>query len=200
MFLPEESQGRGSLVGCRLGSHRVGHDWSDLAVAVGLHARYALFWTTQICLNHLALASCLAPHFPSLGGVLSLGYALQIQTNQSKVYTHTHPSSTFLSDSHILGHYLPAQITLGTSSRQSGTAPWPRACWNYSNYPIPSKAASPASLGSSPGNHNKGSYPQSFPFFLVTKPSNFPFGHQWWWLLCVNLTQPQGAQIFGQKW
>ena len=31
VFLPGESQGRGSLVGCGLGgSHRVGHDWSDL--------------------------------------------------------------------------------------------------------------------------------------------------------------------------
>ena len=33
VFLPGESQGWGSLVGC-LGLHRVGHDWSDLAVAV----------------------------------------------------------------------------------------------------------------------------------------------------------------------
>ena len=34
VFLPGESQGQGSLVGCRLwGSHRVGHDWSDLAAA-----------------------------------------------------------------------------------------------------------------------------------------------------------------------
>ena len=32
VFLPGESQGCGSLVGCR-GSHRVGHDWSDLAAA-----------------------------------------------------------------------------------------------------------------------------------------------------------------------
>ena len=32
-FLPGESQGRGSLVGCRLWGHRVGHDWSDLAAA-----------------------------------------------------------------------------------------------------------------------------------------------------------------------
>ena len=32
VFLPGESQGRGSLVGCHLwGPHRVGHDWSDLA-------------------------------------------------------------------------------------------------------------------------------------------------------------------------
>ena len=34
VFLPWESRGRGSLVGCRsMGSHRVGHDWSDLAAA-----------------------------------------------------------------------------------------------------------------------------------------------------------------------
>ena len=34
VFLPGESQGLGSLMGCRLrGSHRVGHDWSDLVVA-----------------------------------------------------------------------------------------------------------------------------------------------------------------------
>ena len=34
-FLPGESQGWGSLVGClpSMGSHRVGHDWSDLAAA-----------------------------------------------------------------------------------------------------------------------------------------------------------------------
>ena len=33
MFLPGESQGRASLVGCRLGSHKVKHNWSDLAAA-----------------------------------------------------------------------------------------------------------------------------------------------------------------------
>ena len=33
MSLPGESQGRGSLVGCRLWGCRVGHDWSDLAAA-----------------------------------------------------------------------------------------------------------------------------------------------------------------------
>ena len=31
VFLPAESQGRGSLVGCRLWGLRVGHNWSDLA-------------------------------------------------------------------------------------------------------------------------------------------------------------------------
>ena len=33
VFLPGESQGRGSLVGCHLWGCRVGHDWSDLAAA-----------------------------------------------------------------------------------------------------------------------------------------------------------------------
>ena len=34
LFLPGESQGRGSLGGLpSVGSHRVGHDWSDLAAA-----------------------------------------------------------------------------------------------------------------------------------------------------------------------
>ena len=33
VFLPGESQGRGILVGCRLGGRRVGHDWSNLAAA-----------------------------------------------------------------------------------------------------------------------------------------------------------------------
>ena len=34
VFLPGETQGRGSLVGCRLWGRTVGHDWSDLAAAV----------------------------------------------------------------------------------------------------------------------------------------------------------------------
>ena len=33
VFLPEESQGRRSLVGCRLWGRRVRHNWSDLAAA-----------------------------------------------------------------------------------------------------------------------------------------------------------------------
>ena len=34
LFLPGESQGQRSLVGCRLWGHRVGHNWSDLVVVV----------------------------------------------------------------------------------------------------------------------------------------------------------------------
>ena len=33
VFLPGESQGRGSPVGCRLWGRTVGHDWSDLAAS-----------------------------------------------------------------------------------------------------------------------------------------------------------------------
>ena len=35
VFLPGESQGRWSLMGCCRWGRRVGHDWSDLAAAVG---------------------------------------------------------------------------------------------------------------------------------------------------------------------
>ena len=41
-FLPGESQGRGSLVGCRLCSHRVRHDLSDLAAAAAAAAKQKL--------------------------------------------------------------------------------------------------------------------------------------------------------------
>ena len=37
VFLPGESQGRGSLVGCRLWGHTESHDWNDLAAAAAQH-------------------------------------------------------------------------------------------------------------------------------------------------------------------
>ena len=44
VFLPGESQGRGSLMGFRLWGHTVRHDWSDLAaVATGLTLKHHLF-------------------------------------------------------------------------------------------------------------------------------------------------------------
>ena len=43
VFLPGESQGRGSLVGCRLWGRRVGHDWSDLAAAAVCSCKGCLF-------------------------------------------------------------------------------------------------------------------------------------------------------------
>lgn len=38
-------------------------------------------------------------------------------------YKPINPQSTFLSDSHSLGHYIPAEITLRASPRQWGMAP-----------------------------------------------------------------------------
>ena len=40
VFLPGESQGWGSLVGCRLWGRRVRHDWSDLAAAASLDQEF----------------------------------------------------------------------------------------------------------------------------------------------------------------
>ena len=45
VFLPGESQGQGSLVGCCLWSRTVGHAWSDLAVAV--RANWHSLWATS---------------------------------------------------------------------------------------------------------------------------------------------------------
>ena len=41
VLLPGESQGQGSLVGClpSMGSHRVGHNWSDVAAAAAASAK-----------------------------------------------------------------------------------------------------------------------------------------------------------------
>ena len=47
VFLPGESHGRGSLVGC-LGSHRVGHGWSNLAAAAGFRNQQYVFGGTRI--------------------------------------------------------------------------------------------------------------------------------------------------------
>ena len=49
VFLPGESQGRESLVGCHLWGHkRVRHDWSDLAVAVASTLARIIPWTRSL--------------------------------------------------------------------------------------------------------------------------------------------------------
>ena len=47
VFLPGESQGRGSLVGCLWGHTESGHDWSDLAAAC-----LFVYWVTLIPDHH----------------------------------------------------------------------------------------------------------------------------------------------------
>ena len=61
VFLPRESQGRGSLVGGlpSLGSHRVGHDWSDLAAAQVFVFFSAFLQSQWFCsLKTLAFHTC----------------------------------------------------------------------------------------------------------------------------------------------
>ena len=55
VFLPGESQGRRSLVGCcSIGSHRIRHDWSDLAAAVACCCDH-LWWVSPA--NHRWVSS-----------------------------------------------------------------------------------------------------------------------------------------------
>ena len=58
VFLPGESQGRGSLVGYRLWGRRVGHDWSDLAAAAA---------TVPIERISYSSATCFTPSFLLFG-------------------------------------------------------------------------------------------------------------------------------------
>ena len=62
VFLPGESQGWRSLVGCRLwGRTRVGHDWSNLAAAFAGNSDFSLITSTikadckDLCASHVAL-------------------------------------------------------------------------------------------------------------------------------------------------
>ena len=54
VFLPGESQGRGSLVGCHLWGRRVGHDWSDLAAAAAAQNKngHSILWSYLRCIPH----------------------------------------------------------------------------------------------------------------------------------------------------
>jgi len=77
VFLPGESQGRRSLVGCCLWGRRVGHDWSDLAAAAAVIMRTC--WLHQYessqCASSLLILdiACLF-HFCPLNIWLMLSY------------------------------------------------------------------------------------------------------------------------------
>ena len=59
VFLPGESQGRGSLVGCCLWGRRVGHDWSDLAAAAAVLGNLSDFNIALWLMNMRAYIHCL---------------------------------------------------------------------------------------------------------------------------------------------
>ena len=70
VFLPGESQGRGSLVGCgSMESHRVGHDWSDLAAAAVHILQFYIIFFRRLAFMFLHNSSrkyFLFPHCQSL--------------------------------------------------------------------------------------------------------------------------------------
>ena len=65
VFLPGESQGRGSLVGS-MGSHRVGHNWSDLAAVAAAQYMLSYYWILKhsiMFLRFIQVAVCISISF-----------------------------------------------------------------------------------------------------------------------------------------
>ena len=61
VFLPGESQGRGSLVGCHLWGLRIRHDWSDLAAAaVTAHQASLSITNSQSLLKRISIESVMS--------------------------------------------------------------------------------------------------------------------------------------------
>ena len=87
VFLPGESRGRWSLVGCHLWGCRVGHDWSDLAAAAAA-AACRVDNAIQLLSVRIQIQMCLIPKPMLLSEVTS-----KVPIRQS---------SDFLSDNYIL--------------------------------------------------------------------------------------------------
>ena len=91
VFLPGESQGWGSLVGCCLWGHTVGHDWSDLAVAVQL---FATLWTitcqAPLSMGFFRQSPGVGCHFLLQGIFLTQGLILYLLHCKRILYPLTH--------------------------------------------------------------------------------------------------------------
>jgi len=99
VFLPGESQGRGSLVGCRLWVHTVGHDWSDLTAHIHVYTYVTLNTSITVALvTKSSLTLCcahLCQLFATLRTPLSMGFfrqeywnGLPFSPSQPKDWTH----------------------------------------------------------------------------------------------------------------
>ena len=83
VFLPGESQGRGSLVGCRLWGRTVRHDWSDLAAAAPI-LRLSPLLPTQLwfllcifCCRNIFWSVLVFPHWYLVCKLYNFGMPLR---------------------------------------------------------------------------------------------------------------------------
>ena len=91
VFFPGESQGQGSLVDWQsMGSHRVGHDWSDLAAAAA-----------SLCVRHMDW------HFGNEGSVAALGLRKAVESIKWNQYFISHFSTAISWESL---HYVSLEI------------------------------------------------------------------------------------------
>ena len=83
VFLPGESQGRGSLVGCRLWGHTVGHDWSNFATAaVGFVKQVTYLFSVPACAR---ACSCVSNFLMSCNHCLNNSLWLVMLVNNTKI-------------------------------------------------------------------------------------------------------------------
>ena len=135
VFLPGESQGWGSLVGCHPRGLRVGHDWSYLAAAA---ADYHQSWAnlllylscyccsvSQSCLNFCNLMECSTLGFPVLHCLLEFA-----QTHDHWFSDAIQPSPSLSPTSPVLN----LSQHQGLSSESALCIRWPKN-WNFSISP-----------------------------------------------------------------
>ena len=103
VFLPGESQGQGSLVGCCLWGRTVGHDWSDLAAAA---ATYSWIFSSYPCYGLYAEELQFSKYFISL---------LMFFFSLAKAFLSCHSSYNFLDHSLDFPVYCLNNRTQGNS-------------------------------------------------------------------------------------
>ena len=99
VFLPGESQGWGSLVGCRLWGRSVGHDWSDLAAAAAA--------------VYIYICQCYSPNLSYPPFPLLCSYV-----HSRRLCLYSCPANRFISFVDVPKMFLIDHRTLDTSTQQ----------------------------------------------------------------------------------